>query len=380
MDVAFLDLSAAYLELRADIDQACQRVLGSGRYLHGPENEAFEKEFATYCENAYCVTVGSGCDALELSLLALGIGRGDEVIVPSHTFIATWLAVSKVGAIPVPVEPDQVTYTLDPGLVEQAITPRTVAILPVHLYGHPADLDVLRPIAERYGLAIVEDAAQAVGARHRGRRIGAGSTAAAFSFYPGKNLGAMGDGGAVVTTDAALARRIRLLRNYGSTEKYVHEIRGTNARLDELQAAVLRVKLTHLDEWNTRRSAVAAIYRAELQGLLGIVTPEPLPWAEPAWHLYVLRAQDRDLVMRDLEAAGVHTLIHYPTPVHLSPAYADMELRKGAFPIAEALSREVLSLPIGPHLSTAAANHIVAAIARSSGAKRLGDAGFEVRY
>ncbi|QUH00063.1 DegT/DnrJ/EryC1/StrS family aminotransferase [Saccharopolyspora erythraea] len=362
MDVPFLDLQAAYLELRSDIDQACRRVLGSGWYLHGPENEAFEAEFAAYCENAHCVTVGSGCDALELSLLALGVGQGDEVIVPSHTFIATWLAVSRVGAVPVPVEPEGVSHTLDPELVEQAITPRTAAILPVHLYGHPADLDALRAIADRHGLALVEDVAQAVGARQRGHRIGAGSTAAAFSFYPGKNLGALGDGGAVVTTDPTLAERIRLLRNYGSKQKYVHEVRGTNARLDELQAAVLRVKLRHLDDWNARRTTLAQHYQTELKDLPGITLPEAHPWADSAWHLFVLRCQNRDRLQGQLSDAGVQTLIHYPTPVHLSPAYTDLGLPPGTFPRAESLAGEVLSLPIGPHLSRGAADHVIATL------------------
>ncbi|ATL66235.1 DegT/DnrJ/EryC1/StrS family aminotransferase [Nocardia terpenica] len=266
--------------------------------------------------------------------------------------------------VPVPVEPDEVSYTLDPARVEQAITPRTVAILPVHLYGHPADLDALRAIAERHDLALVEDAAQAVGARHRGRPIGAGATAAAFSFYPGKNLGAMGDAGAVVTNDAEVAKRIRLLRNYGSARKYVHEIRGTNARLDELQAAMLRVKLAHLDEWNARRSAIATKYRNTLRDLPGITIPEVLPWADPAWHLFVLRCDDRDLVERHLDEAGIQTLIHYPIPVHRSPAYVDLGLPEGSFPIVESMARQVLSLPIGPHLSMAAVDHVVDALVR----------------
>nr|AIS23777.1 sensory transduction protein [Actinopolyspora erythraea] len=354
-----MDLQAAYLELRSDIDQAFQRVLGSGWYLHGPENEAFEVEFAAYCENTHCVTVGSGYEALALSLLALGVGRGDEVIVPSHTFIATWLAVSRTGAVPVPVEPEELSHTLDPVLVEQAITPRTAAVLPVHLYGHPADLDALRAIADRHGLALVEDVAQAVGARHRGRRIGAGSTAAAFSFYPGKNLGALGDGGAVVTTDHALAERVRALRNYGSKRKYVHEVRGTNARLDELQAAVLRVKLRHLDDWNARRTTLARHYQTELANVAGITLPETHPWAESAWHLFVLRCADRERLQRHLTETGVQTLIHYPVPVHLSTAYSDFGLPRGSFPIAETLAAEVLSLPIGPHLEREAADHVI---------------------
>ncbi|MGQ0842059.1 DegT/DnrJ/EryC1/StrS family aminotransferase [Actinokineospora sp.] len=366
MAVPFLDLRAPYAELRADIDAAVARVLASGWYLLGPETEAFEAEFAAYCGGAHCVTVGSGRDALELILRGLGIGPGDEVIVPAHTFIATWLAVSAVGARPVPVESTENTYTLDPERVEAAISPRTKAILPVHLYGQPADLVAVNRIAERHGLFVVEDAAQAPGARHRGSRIGAGPSTVAFSFYPGKNLGALGDSGAVVTADPALAERVRLLRNYGSRVKYQHEALGTNSRTDEVQAAILRVKLAHLDAWNARRTAVAARYLAELDGIDDVVLPRVAPWAESAWHLFVVRSRRRTVLQERLTAAGVGTLIHYPVAVHRAPGYAGLGLAAGSLPLAERLADEVLSLPIGPHLSTAQVSAVVSAVRAST--------------
>lgn len=260
--VPFLDLAAPYEELHTEIDRAVSRVLRSGRYLLGPELADFEASFAQYCNRPHCVAAGSGSDAIELTLRALGVGPGDEVIVPSHTFIGTWLPISATGARPVPVEPEPELYVLTGEGIEAAITPRTRAILPVHLYGHPADLDAIAAVADRHSLPVVEDAAQAHGSRLRGRVVGSGpSVAAAFSFYPGKNLGAFGDGGAVVTGDAELAERLRLLRNYGSRTKYVHEVEATNSRLDEVQAAILRIKLDRLEEWNARRRAVADTYR-----------------------------------------------------------------------------------------------------------------------
>ncbi|PXY36305.1 DegT/DnrJ/EryC1/StrS family aminotransferase [Prauserella flavalba] len=349
MTVPFLDLHAGYTELRAELDAAVTGVLGSGRYLAGAEVEAFEAEFARYCGAAHCVTVGSGFAALELTLRALGIGAGDEVVVPSHTFIATWLAVSATGATPVPAEPDARTATLDPASVAAAITPRTAAIVPVHLYGHPADLDALHDLARRHGLTVLEDAAQAHGAGYRGRRIGSGT--AAFSFYPGKNLGAFGDGGAVTTGDTDLAQRLRLLRNYGSKVKYRHEIQGTNSRLDELQAAALRVKLRRLDDWNARRAGVAKAYADGLAGAPGLVLPSVAPWAEPAWHLYAVRHPERDRLQAALRQAGVETLIHYPVPPHRAPAYAGHPHARTRLPVAERFAAEVLSLPLGPHLS-----------------------------
>lgn len=359
--VPFLDLTAPYTELSVEIDEAVGRVLRSGRYLLGPELASFEDAFARYCNRPHCVAVGSGSDAIELTLRAIGVGHGDEVIVPSHTFIGTWLAVSKTGAQPVPVEPDGALYVLTGGGVEAAITPRTRAILPVHLYGHPADLDAIATVAERHGLPVVEDAAQAHGARLRGRVVGSGpSVAAAFSFYPGKNLSAFGDGGAVVTADADLAAELRLLRNYGSRVKYVHEVEATNSRLDEVQAAVLRVKLDRLDEWNGRRRAVAETLRNELADVDGLVLPGVAAWADSAWHLFVVRARsrtDRDNLVAALSSAGVETLVHYPTAVHRSAVYASRY--SAPLPVAEALADEVLSLPIGPHQPEATTERVV---------------------
>jgi dTDP-3-amino-3,4,6-trideoxy-alpha-D-glucose transaminase len=359
MTVPFLDLGAAYRELQAGLDAAAGRVLASGRYLLGPENEAFEAEFAAYCGGSHCVTTGSGLDAIVLTLRALDIGPGDEVIVPSHTFIATWLAVAAAGATPVPAEPSPASFTVDPAAVEAAVTDRTRAIMPVHLYGQPADLDALDAIARRHGLAVVEDAAQAHGAFYRGERIGA-RYAAAFSFYPGKNLGAQGDGGAVVTADPALAAKLAMLRNYGSKVKYHHEIKGTNSRLDELQAAMLRVKLAHLDTWNARRVAIAGRYLAELSDVDGLpVVPE---WARPVWHLFVLRTADRAGFQERLAAAGVDTLIHYPVAAHRAPAFAELRLGAGSLPLAERLADEVVSLPMGPHLSAGQVDQVIAAV------------------
>ncbi|MFE7777916.1 DegT/DnrJ/EryC1/StrS family aminotransferase [Streptomyces sp. NPDC057445] len=345
--------------VQAEIDAAVLRVARSGRYLLGPELAAFEEEYARYCENEHCVGVGSGLDALELTLRALGAGPGDEVIVPGHTFIATWLAVSATGARPVPVEPEADSPLIDPARIEAAITPRTRAIMPVHTYGHPVDLDAIDAVATPRGIPVVEDAAQAHGARYRGRRIGS-RYAAAFSFYPGKNLGALGDGGAVVTADAALAERIRLLRNYGSRVKYRHDERGTNSRLDEMQAAALRVKLPYLDGWNARRNAIAARYAEGLAGLPGVAPPDVRPWAEHVWHQYVLRTPRREELRAALAAAGVETLVHYPVAVHHCGAYAGEPY--GPLPRSERLAAEVLSLPMGPQLTAHDAETVIAAV------------------
>jgi dTDP-4-amino-4,6-dideoxygalactose transaminase len=359
--VAFHDLRALHAldGVQGELDAAVLRVTRSGRYLLGPELAAFEAEFARYCENEHCVGVGSGLDALELTLRALGVGAGDEVIVPGHTFVATWLAVSATGARPVPVEPEADSYLIDPARIEAALTPRTSAIMPVHPYGHPVDLDAVEAVAAARGIPVVEDAAQAHGARYRGRRIGSGY-AAAFSFYPGKNLGALGDGGAVVTRDARLAERIRSLRNYGSRVKYRHDERGTNSRLDELQAAALRVKLRHLDAWNARRGHIAARYSAALAGLPGLTGPPVRSWAQPVWHQYVLRAAHREHLAAALAAAGVQTLVHYPIPVHRTAAYAGEHT--GALPLSERLAAEVLSLPMGPQLAEQDVESVVAAV------------------
>lgn len=358
MKVPFLDLHAAYLELKTDIDAAVARVLDSGWYILGPEVEAFEAEFAAYCEAEHAIGVANGLDALHLALLAIGIGSGDEVIVPSNTYIATWLAVSQCGATPVPVEPVEPTYNIDPARIEAAITPRTKAILPVHLYGQPADLDPILGIARKHGLRVIEDAAQAHGARYKGRRIGAHGDAVAWSFYPGKNLGAFGDGGAVTTANPELADRIRVLRNYGSRVKYVNEVKGFNSRLDPIQAAVLRVKLRVLDDWNNRRTKIAQSY---LEGLVGttLLMPKVPDWAEPVWHLFVVRHPERDALAQHLDHEGVGSLIHYPTPPHRQEAYAEMRLSADAFPIAQKMAEEILSLPIGPQLERSWISHVL---------------------
>lgn len=348
--IPFLDLSAPYRELKAEIDAALSRVLSSGWYILGPEVEAFEAEWADYCGAQHAVGLANGLDALILALRALNIGPGDEVIVPSNTYIATWLAVSAVGARPVPIEPDPATHNIDPARIAAAITPQTKALLPVHLYGQPADMDPILALAKRHGLAVIEDAAQAHGARYRGRRIGGHGDIVCWSFYPGKNLGAMGDGGAITTNRADLADKVRLLRNYGSREKYVNEVQGGNSRLDPLQAAVLRVKLGHLDAWTDRRRAIAKVYSAGLIGS-GLVLPHVPDWADPVWHLYVVRSTDRNKVQKRLTDEGIGTLIHYPIAPHMQNAYANLGIPFDALPVARKFAAEVLSLPIGPHLA-----------------------------
>ena len=359
--VPFLDLEALHATIRPELDAAWQRVMRGGQFIMGDELTAFEAEFARYCEAQHCIGVGNGLDALTLILRALDIGPGDEVIVPSKTFIATWLAVSEAGAVPVPVEPEADGFTIDPSAVEARITPRTRAIMPVHLYGHPADMTALADIARRHALALIEDAAQAHGARHRGRRAGSFGTAAGFSFYPGKNLGALGDGGAVVTSDPALAERVRRLRNYGSSRKYAHEEQGVNSRLDELQAALLRVKLRHLDDWNAARRAAVARYREALAGA-DVGLPVEAPHAESVWHLFVIRSRARDALQSHLAARGVSSVIHYPVPPHLQGAYRDAGWGQGALPLAERLAAEVLSLPMGPTLTPAQIEAVATAV------------------
>lgn len=345
--IKFLDLVKINSRFDGDIDTAIRRVIKSGWYLLSTECEGFESEFAAFCDAEHCVGVANGLDALTLSLRALDIGPGDEVIVPSNTFIATWQAVSNVGATPVPIEPTDATFNMNPELIEAAITARTKAIMPVHLYGQPADLDPILEVASRHGLRVIEDAAQAHGARYRGKRLGAHGDAVCWSFYPAKNLGALGDGGAVTTDDAALAARLRVLRNYGSRVKYHHEELGVNSRLDEIQAAILRVKLPALEADNQHRARIAQIYNDSLSGS-ALILPFVPCYAEPTWHLYVVRHPQRDQLARYLSEAGVATVIHYPVSPHLQPAYAHLKIPKGSQPIAERLQAEVLSLPIGP--------------------------------
>lgn len=350
MKIDFLSLKRVNEPHEAAIRAAMERVIASGWYILGEETAAFEREFADYCGVAHCIGVANGLDALHLILRAYEIGAGDEVIVPSNTFIATWLAVTRAGARVVPVEPDERTCNIDPERIEAAITPRTRAVIPVHLYGQPADMAPINQIARKHGLRVIEDAAQAHGARYQGRRVGALGDAAGFSFYPGKNLGALGDGGAITTDDDALADTLRKLRNYGSSVKYRHEIAGVNSRLDELQSAVLRIKLPHLDAENARRSAAASTYRDALAGL-PLQLPRTHEQAEPVWHLFVIRTLDRDALQAHLHAQGVGTAIHYPAACHRQPAYS--RERWPELPIAERIQSDVLSLPMAPYLSTA---------------------------
>jgi dTDP-4-amino-4,6-dideoxygalactose transaminase len=365
--VPFLELKVGYQELKSELDSAWQRVMNSGWYLLGAELEAFEEEYAAYCGTRHAVGVGSGLDALVLSLAAYGIGPGDEVIVPAHTFIATWMAVSRVGAVPVPVDADPETYNIEPERIEEVISPRTRAILPVHLYGQPADMVRIGAVAERHHLLVIEDCAQAHGARFHGVRIGGIGSAAAHSFYPGKNAGAFGDGGAVTTNDGHIAERLRCLRNYGSTRKYHHQCLGYNSRLDELQAAFLRVKLRHLDSWNQRRSRIAAMYQEGLAGLEDITLPVVPRWADAVWHLFVIRHPRRDELQAKLAAEGIGTQIHYPVPNHLSEAYAKQSsATRHRLPVTEKLAASVLSLPMSPHLSDNDAEYVCEAVARIS--------------
>ena len=362
MEVPFLDLREGYLEYKNEFDEAVARVLNSGWYIHGEEVETFERDYAAYCGAKHCVGVANGLDALHLILRACDIGEGDEVIVPANTYIATWLAVTYAGARPVPVEPVEATYNLDPSRVEAAITPRTRAILPVHLYGQIADMDSLREVATRRGLRLIEDAAQAHGATYKGSPAGSLSDAAGWSFYPGKNLGAMGDAGAVTTNDDQLADRVRVLRNYGSRVKYFNEVKGFNSRLDPLQAALLGVKLTHLVEWNARRKVLAGRYMEALADVPNLTLPHVPAWADPSWHLFVVRHPAREALQKHLAAQGIGTLIHYPVPPHLSDAYREMGFKDGDFPITEAIHRTVLSLPMGPHLRADQLERVVDAI------------------
>ncbi len=359
--IPFLDLKASYLEIKHEIDAAIERVLHSGWYIGGGEVEKFEEAFAASCEAHHAVGVANGLDALHLALRAMNVGPGDEVIVPSNTYIATWLAVSQCGATIVPVEPDARTYNIDPASIERAITARTKVILPVHLYGQPADLDPILAIGEKYNLFVLEDAAQAHGARYKGKAIGGHGHAVAWSFYPGKNLGAMGDGGAVTTNHPEIADRIRVLRNYGSRLKYVNETKGYNSRLDPLQAAILSVKLSYLETWNARRQVIAAIYNNRLADTK-LQLPFVPDWAQTAWHLYVVKSSKREELQQALTTSGVGTLIHYPIPPHLQQAYAAQNWSTGQFPLAESMAQSVLSLPMGPALSEADANSVADAV------------------
>ncbi len=360
--VPFIDMSAQYTELRAEIDGALKRVMESGSFILSDEVPKFEEAFAAYCGAKHSIGVGNGLDALQLILRGYGIGAGDEVIVPGHTFIATWLAVTYAGAKPIPVEPAEAGFLIDPAAIEKAVTPKTRAIIAVHLYGELCDMARISDIAKKHQLKVIEDAAQAHGATLGGKKAGALGDAAGFSFYPTKNLGACGDAGAVVTNDAELAKNVRLLRSYGSTVKYHHDVKGVNSRLDSLQAAILGAKLPHLDRWNKRRQEIAARYMKALDGVPGLVLPSLS--ASHVWHLFAVRAPMRDVLKEALAKEGIDTLIHYPIPAHLTGAYAG-EFKKGALPLTERISAEVLSLPMGPHMRDEEVDAVAAAIKKS---------------
>lgn len=364
MNVPFLEILPSYLELKEELDEAYHRVMSSGWYLLGNELDSFEKEYATYCGANHCIGVANGLDALHLALRAMNIGPGDEVIVPGHTFIATWLAVSHTGAEPVPVDVCLDTCNLNPNEIEKAITERTKAIIPVHLYGQTADMDPINEIANRHNLYVLEDAAQAQGALYKGKKVGSLGHAAAHSFYPGKNLGAFADGGAITTNDDQIANRLRSLRNYGSTKKYVHDDIGFNSRLNELQAAFLRVKLTKLNNWNERRQKLADLYLQELSSTSkeneNIQLPVVPAWSKPVWHLFVIRHQERDKLRNHLLQHQIQTLIHYPTPIHTTGAYNKKKWPELAN--STTISNTALSLPIGPHTTDEMAINVIEAL------------------
>ena len=363
MKVPFLDLKVTYLELADEIDSAIKSVLEGGWYILGENVRCFEEEFAAYCGCKYCVGVGSGMDALELLLKAHGIGTGDEVVVPANTYIASALAVSRVGAIPVLVEPDPRTCNINPLGIGAVISSKTKAVMAVHLYGQTADMTHIRGICQKYGLMLLEDAAQAHGAMHYGVKAGALGDGAGFSFYPGKNLGAFGDGGAVLTDERDVAEYVRMARNYGSEKKYYNAIKGMNSRLDELQAAILRVKLRHLDEWNQRRSEVACLYLDRLETRdEELVLPYIGEGNSHVWHLFTMRSTRRDALRTYLEKEGIGALIHYPVPLYSQAAYGEMNHLRDNFPISNAISEQILSLPMGPHLSIEAAQYVCKAV------------------
>ncbi len=354
--VPFLDLGLLHQSIRDSLDAAYRRVVDSGWFIMGPELEAFEADFAAYCEVRHCIGVGNGLEALHLLLRAHDIGPGDEVIVPSNTFIATWLAVTECGAIPVPVEPNVDTHNIEAELIARAVTKRTRAIIPVHLYGQPANMDPINRLAAKHGLIVIEDAAQAQGARYKGRRVGSLGHAAATSFYPGKNLGALGDGGAILTNDDLVAAKIKQLRNYGSKAKYQHDLVGYNSRLDEMQAAFLRVKLSVLDDWNTRRRMIADQYSKLLMDF-DVKLPLVPEYAEPVWHLYVICSKRRNELMEQLDKLGVSTVVHYPIPPHRQVCYQEFENYN--LPIADKLASEVLSLPMSPVIKDEEVQYVV---------------------
>jgi dTDP-4-amino-4,6-dideoxygalactose transaminase len=361
LNVPFVDLAAQYAAIRGDVHEAINRILQSTDFVLGSDVRTFEEEFAAFCGVERAVAVDSGTSALELALRACGIEAGDEVITAANTFIATALAISNVGATPVLVDVNPTTYCIDVAAIERALTSRTRAIIPVHLYGHPAEMDAILELARLRGLRVIEDACQAHGAKYKGRRVGSFGDAAAFSFYPGKNLGAYGDGGMVLTNDGRVAESVTMLRNYGQKEKYHHVSRGFNRRLDTIQAAALRVKLRHLDTWNAARRDHASAYLRLLSGT-DVHTPTAAGHVEPVWHLFVVRAARRDDLRDYLSKLGISTGIHYPIPVHLQPAYRDLGYQRGDFPVTEQAADEILSLPMYAELTEEAIACVAAAI------------------
>ena len=349
--IPLIDLKAQYAQIREEVDAAIHAVLDLGDYVLGAALGEFEKNFAAYCQAEFAVGVGSGLDALTLSLKALGIGPGDEVITVANTFVATTLAIVQAGARPVLVDCDPRTYTIDVRQIESKICARTKAILPVHLYGQSADMDPILEMAKRRGLFVVEDACQAHGSEYKGKRCGSLGDIACFSFFPGKNLGAYGDGGCVVTRRPDLAEKVRMLRNYGSKVKYYHEVQGTNSRLDTLQAAILNVKLKYLDDWNRKRFEKAQIYAQLLQGVEGVVLPELMAYAKHVFHLFVIRVPNRDSLLSRLHQNKIFAGIHYPVPIHRMDCHRDLNYAAGDFPVTERFSTEILSLPLYPELS-----------------------------
>jgi len=367
--VPYLDLKAQYQSIKPEIDAAIARVLDSCQYVLGSEVAGFEQEFGAYCEAAECIAVNSGTSALHLALLAAGVGPGDEVITVPYTFVASVAAITYSGARPVLIDIDPRSFTMNPAAIEAAITPRTKAIMPVHLYGQPADMDPIIEVARRHGLVVIEDAAQAHGAKYKGRQVGSIADMTCFSFYPTKNLGACGEGGAVTTNNAEFARKIRMLRDWGQDRKYHHVLRAFNYRMEGFQGAILRVKLRHLEAWTEARRTVVAQYN-ELLADASVERPKEMPWARHVYHVYTVRSQDRDGLQAALLAEGIQTAIHYAIPVHLQPAYADLGYGKGSLPKSESAAEQVLSLPLYPELSEEAIHH-VAGIVKKASARRV---------
>lgn len=363
MKIQFLNIASTYTELKQEIDASISGVFNKSWFILGEEVKCFEKEFAAYCGAKYCCAVSNGLDALSLSLKTHDIGYGDEVIVPAHTFIATWLAVSNIGATVVPVDIEEQSFNIDPRLIADAVTEKTKAIIPVHLYGHPTKMDDVMKVADIFNLIVIEDAAQAHGAKYKNRMVGSFGNTTCFSFYPGKNLGAFGDGGAIVTDDEEIYNKAKMLSNYGSLEKYVHELKGTNCRLDEIQASVLRVKLKYLNEWNRRRKDIAEQYIQEIENPL-VKLPQRAECIDHAWHLFIIRSERRDELKEYLSKNGISTMIHYPIPPFQQKAYDDYKFDTDQYRVTSQIAKEVLSLPIGPHLERNEVNEIINVVNR----------------